>query len=334
MKKRGRGVGCMFYGIGNTGSPNPASATAEILEDGEVIVRTGCADLGQGSSTVLAQIVAEELGIDVGSVALVTADTATTPEAGVTAASRATYVVGNAVRLAAREAKRRLLDECAAVLEASVDELEASGGRIYVRGEANSGVSFAQAVDFCRKKGVLLLGSGCFNPVMGRLDPHTGEGSPYGTYAFATHIAEVEVDTETGYVEVLRIVAANDVGRAINPATVEGQMEGGCVMGMGYALMEEAVVQEGTLLADSFGEYLIPTTLDVGELDTIIVEDPEPTGPFGAKGVAEPALIPTAPAIVGAVYDAIGVMISDLPLTPEKVLAALQRKEDGAESVQ
>lgn len=321
MKKRGVGVGCMWYGIGNTGAANPAGAFLDFVEDGTVIVLTGCAEIGQGSSTVLAQIAAEELGVNLEDVYVVAGDTGVSPDAGATSASRQTYISGNAVRLAARQAREVLLEEAAAWLGAKKEELTLAGGYLW-RGGEQTAVTVKELLARCRAKGLLTLGSGWFNPPTTGIN-EDGQGVPYATYSYATQVAEVEVDTETGRVKVLRLVAAHDVGRAVNPQAVEGQIEGGCVMGLGYALMEEVKVEEGRITNPRYAEYILPMSLDVPEIYPIIVEEPEPTGPFGAKGVGEPALIPTAAAIANALADALGVRFYELPITPEKVVAAL-----------
>ena len=314
----------MWYGIGNTGLPNPASAFVEWLDDGTANLLVGCADIGQGSDTVLAQIVAEELGISAENVMVTSADTLVTPEGGATSASRQTYMSGNAARLAAKEAKQVALAEAKEMLktEAAVEFLQ---GVVHVDGSATQ-MQVKEVINSCRMKGKLTLGHGWFNPATTGLDANTGAGSPYGTYAFATQVAEVEVDTETGKVEVLRLVASHDVGRAINPKLVEAQIEGGSVMGVGYALLEEVNVNKGRISNPNFDAYLLPMSMDTPEIYSFIVEDQEPTGPFGAKGVGEPALIPTAAAVANAVYDAIGVRIYALPITPERVLQALEEK--------
>lgn len=314
----------MWYGIGNTGLPNPASAFVEWLDDGTANLLAGAADIGQGSDTVLAQIVAEELGIGADQVMVTSADTLVTPEGGATSASRQTYISGNAARLAAQEAKQVALGEARAMLKTE-GEVSFADGAVYVNGEKTA-TTVKDVLASCRTKGKLTLGHGWFNPNATALDMATGAGSPYATYAFATQVAEVEVDVETGKVEVLRVVAAHDVGRAVNPLLVEGQIEGGTVMGLGYALLEEVNLAGGRITNANFADYLLPTVVDVPEIYPIIVEDYEPSGPFGAKGVGEPALIPTAAAIANAVYDAIGVRIYSLPITPEKVLQALADK--------
>jgi len=326
MKKRGMGIGCMWYGIGNTGLPNPAGATIDWLDDASVNLMVGCADIGQGSSTILAQIVAEELGISSTDVTVISADTLITPDGGATSASRQTYISGNAARLAAIDAKKIPLEEAGIMLKQDPANLDFKAGVVWVNGQ-KAGITVKDVLGSCRMKGKLTLGKGWFNPDTTGLDLQTGYGSPYATYAFATQVIEVEVDTETGQVEVLKIIAAHDVGRAINPMLVEGQIEGGVSMGVGYALMEEVITVRGQIINNNFSDYLIPTILDIPEVTSIIIEDAEPTGPFGAKGVGEPALIPTAAAIANAVYNAIGVRIYSLPITPEKVLHALAERD-------
>lgn len=328
MKKRGIGIGCMWYGIGNTGLPNPAGAHVDLLDDGSVVVLSGCADIGQGSDTTLSQIAAEELGVYLEDVTIISADTGVTPDAGASSASRQTYISGNAVRLAARQAKQVVLEEAAKMLDVPVDKLCAKERKVFSVEEPRKSLPLTEVIASCRRKGILTIGSGWFNPDTTPLDKETGQGRPYGTYAFATHVAEVEVDTETGVVQVLKIVAAHDVGKAINPRNAEGQIEGGVGIGLGYALMEQVVVDQGEVQSSSFATYLIPTSLDLPEVTPILVEDPEPTGPFGAKGLGEPALIPTAAAIANAVYNAVGVRITELPITPEKVLRELKKKNN------
>jgi len=327
VRKKGYGIGCIFYGIGNTGTPNPAGAFVDILEDGTAVVLTGCADIGQGSGTVLAQIAPETLGIDVGDVAVISADTGVTPDAGATSASRQTYISGNAVLLAAREARQQLLGSAARLLGTGAETLDMREGRIYAGGQPTA-MTLAELKEKCRAEGTLFLGQGYFNPSTTPLSGDTGQGTPYATYAFATQVAEVEVDTATGLVEVKKIVAAHDVGTAVNPQSVEGQIEGACAMGVDSALLEEMVVQDGAVQNPHMAAYLIPTALDVPLVYPVIVEESEPSGPYGAKGVGEPALVPTAAAVANAVADALGVRFYDLPFTPEKIVAAVKAGEE------
>ena len=327
MKKRGVGIGCMWYGIGNTGLPNPASAFVEWLDDGSVNLLVGCADIGQGSDTVMAQIAAEELGVPYDRVKVTSADTLVTPEGGASSASRQTYISGNATRLAAKEAKKVAVSEAAEELKVAEDKIVFKDGQVYADGNKTE-LSIKDIISGCRRKGKLTLGHGWFNPDTTPLDPETGQGRPFATFAFATQVVEVEVDTGTGKIEVTNVVVAHDVGKAVNPLQVTGQIEGGSLMGMSYGILEELNVKDGIIKNPNFDSYLIPTALDTPKIETIIVEENEPTGPFGAKGVGEPSLIPTAAAIANAVYDAIGIRFYSLPISPEKVLAALAEKKD------
>lgn len=331
MKKRGIGIACMFYPIGFTSYPNPGSAFVKINQDGTVIVYTGATDIGQGSTTVLAQIAAEVLGIDYEKVSLVVGDTKLTPFDLGTVASRVTFIVGNAVKRAAENAKRILLEVAAEELQVSADGLDVENGEIYIKGFPEKRISISQtAATAILMKGRPPIGCGYYNPVTTFIDPERGHGKPYGAYVFATQIADVEVDTETGEIDVLRIIAVHDCGKAINPLLVEGQVEGGVGMGVGYGIMEEMVLENGEVKNPQFTDYILPTALDVPDIKVEIIERPEPEGPFGAKGIGEPSLLPTAPAIINAIYDAVGVKIRDLPATPEKVIRALKEKEKNA----
>ncbi len=325
---RGVGIGCMMYGIGNTGLPNPAGAVVDIFDDGTVGLLTGCADIGQGSNTILAQIVAEELGVDYEDVQVISADTAVTPDGGATSASRQTYISGNACRLAAANAKKEVLRIAGEELGADPADMEIKHKRIFVRGDPRKEMTLQDALNKCRAKGVMTLGSAYFNPNATGFDQN-GQGSPYATYAFGCHMAEVEVDEDTGVVTVKNLVVSSDVGQAINPKNVEGQLEGGCIHNMGYTLTEEVVLRNGKVLNPNFATYLLTTSADAPEIHTIIVEHPESSGPFGAKGVGEPALIPTVAAISNAVSDYLGVRFTELPLSPERVLAKIREAKGG-----
>lgn len=326
MKKRGKGIATMFYPIGFTAYPNPGAATIKVNEDGSTVLFIGTTDIGQGSTTVLAQIAAEELGIEFEKISVVSADTLITPYDIGTVASRVTYIVGNAVQRAAKAAKQILFEAAAEELKINAEGLEAKDGMIFAKNFPQRHISIAKAALIAYKiKGKPVIASDSFNPVTTMLDPETGHGKPYGAYVFGTQLAEVEVDTETGQYHVLKIVAVHDCGKAINPMLVEGQIEGGVAMGLGFGCMEEMIVKDCAIKNPDFTNYIIPTALDVPEIITGIVERPESTGPFGAKGVGEPSLLPTAPAIVNAIRDAVGVGITDLPVTPEKILMALKK---------
>jgi len=243
-------------------------------------------------------------------------------------ASRTTYVTGNAVRMAATKAKEILLEAAAFMLGVRVDQLEARDRKIQVIGYQQKNLSIGEvALKSLAALGKPVMGSASFSPPTIPLDSETGQGKPFGTYVTATQIAEVEVDTETGQVDVLRFVAAHDCGTPINPMLVEGQIQGGIAMGIGLALSEEIIFSEGVQMNPSMANYMLPTIMDVPPIDVVIVKNYDPTGPFGAKGVGEPTSVPTAPAILNAIYDAVGVRIHSLPATPEKILHALKEKK-------
>ena len=320
--KRGIGLGSMWYGIGYMSVKNPSHATIRVDENGRIRLCTGVADIGQGSTTILCQISREVLGVEPGFIQIVTADTGLTPDAGATSSSRQTYVSGNAVLDASRKMASDLLGEAARLLKQPKEALSLKGSFV-VDTQGKSLMPLTGVVESMVETRGPLAWEGYFDPVTTELDSETGQGIPFATYSFASHLAMVEVDTDTGVVRVVKVVAAQDVGKAINPQSVLGQIHGGVGMGLGYALMEEFL--PGKTL--SMSEYHIPTSLDVPLIQGIIVEDPEPTGPFGAKGMGEPSLCPTAPAVVNAIADAIGKRIDRLPANPESVRAAVRRSE-------
>ena len=329
MKRPGRGIACMWYPIGFTVAANPSSAVVKVNEDGTATLLTGTVEVGQGSLTVLGQIAAQELGISADDVHVVSADTDTTPMDTGAIASRTTFVTGNAVRLAAAEAKSILFEVASEMLGVEPEELEAADHKIRSKTFPDKQVALAEvAVRAQIVRGRPPLGSASFNPPTVAMDPETGQGKPFATYVYATQVAEVEVDDETGEVEVLRICAAHDSGTTINPALTEGQIEGGIAMGIGMALEEEILFDaEGRQVNPNLTNYLIPTSLDMPKIEVDVVQSYDPVGPFGAKGVGEPTLVPTMPAILNAIYDAVGVRIVDLPATAEKILMAIKEKE-------
>ena len=318
--KRGIGLGSMWYGIGNMAAKNPSRATIRVDDRCRVQLCSGAADIGQGSNTILCQISREIIGVEPGLIKVVTADTGCTPDAGATSASRQTYISGNAVSDASRKMAADLLSGASQILERPKDDLSLKESWV-VDARGKHLMPLTELLEKMVASRGPLQWEGYFDPVTTELDPETGQGIPFATYTFATHLALIEVDTETGTVRVVKVVAAQDVGKAINPQSVLGQIQGGVGMGIGFALMEE--FQPGNTL--SMSEYYIPTSLDMPNVESIIVEDPEPTGPFGAKGMGEPSLAPTAPAIVNAITDAIGKRIYQLPANAPSVRAAFQR---------
>lgn len=316
----------MWYGIGSTGAPNPAAAFIEVLPDATVNVMTGCAEIGQGSTTVLAQIAAEELGLRYEDIFVTAADTGVTPESGPTGASRQTLISGNAVRNAAKNAKKELLKVAANVLAVPEEDLVFKNREIYSGKDGTIRLKYTDLMREMVKRGQIVVAAGTYNPKT-HLDPSVMKGEPYESYAYATAIAEVEVDTATGCITLLNVVSAHDAGFAINPNMLEGQIEGGVVMGQGFALLEKTECVDGVIMNPNYSKYLIPTAMDIPDIYPVIVEDPCAAGPFGAKGVAEPALIPVIPAIIDAVEDAIGIRFIDLPITPTDVMRELKKKE-------
>jgi aldehyde oxidoreductase len=312
--RRGVGVGCMWYGIGNTSMSNPSTMRITLAADGSITLLSGAVDIGQGSNTIMAQIAADVLGVPLGRIALVTGDTDLTADAGKTSASRQTFVSGAAVERAARDLRRQVLR----LANAGADAHLAFDGPMLQISDGGT----VHAIDLSRlprrADGHVLLGEGSFDPPTTALDAN-GQGVPYATYAFAAQLAVVEIDVELGTTKVLRIVAAHDVGRAINPLQVEGQIEGGIAQGLGLALMEEYLPGR----TENLHDYLIPTAGDMPRIETILIEDAEPLGPFGAKGVGEPGLVPTAPAILGAIDHATGVRMLQVPVLPHRLRAAI-----------
>ena len=315
VTRRGVGVGCMWYGCGNTSMSNPSTMHVGLAPDGSVTLYSGAQDIGQGTNTTMVQVAADGLGIAMDRVRLVWGDTDLTADAGKSSASRQAYVSGRAAMLAGMELRAQIL-RLANVGEGAA--IEFGEGRLLVRdGDAEREIDLA-LLPADRPHGNVLFGEATFDPPTTPLD-EMGQGKPYATYGFGAQAAEVEVDTELGTVRVRRIWAAHDMGAAINPAQVEGQIHGGVAQGLGLALMEEFIPGR----TENLHDYLIPTFGDMPPVEVFLIEDPEPTGPYGAKGIGEPALIPTAPAIFGAIHHATGVRMKRAPATPDRVRAAL-----------
>jgi CO/xanthine dehydrogenase Mo-binding subunit len=313
-RRRGAGIACMWYGIGNTVIANPSTMRVGLKPAGRVTFYNGAVDIGQGSSTILAQILADALGLPMSAIDSLIGDTDLTADAGKTSASRQAFVSGNAARLAGVELRRRMIALAEVRPEARL-ALE-DGMLVAADAEGEKRIDLTELPRDAR--GDVLAAEGYFNPPTVPLD-RDGQGVPYATYGFAAQIAEVEVDLALGLTKPLRIVAAHDVGRAINPTQVEGQIHGGIAQGIGLALMEEYHAGR----TENLHDYLIPTFGDVPPIEVILVEDAEPLGPHGAKGVGEPALIPTAPAILNAIAHATGVRVRHAPATPDRLRAAL-----------
>jgi len=331
--KRGIGIACTLNvgGGARIYRSDGCGATVKVDDFGRVTLISGSTEIGQGSETALAQIVAETLGIRVDDVTVINSDTSVKPWDVGTHASRTTFIAGNAAWIAANEVREKILDHAAQMLNVPANQLEMRDRQVRVRGDGK-GVAFDKVVRAMhyREDGIVVSGTGWYDPPTKLVDKHTYKGNISAAYGFGAQAVEVEVDTETGQVRVLKIVAAHDVGRAINPMYVEGQIEGGAQMGVGYALTEELQVREGRVLNPTLLDYRMPTALDMPPIESVIVETADPAGPFGAKGVGEMGGNPTAAAIANAVYNAIGIRLNHLPMTGERVLRALQEKERSA----
>jgi CO/xanthine dehydrogenase Mo-binding subunit/aerobic-type carbon monoxide dehydrogenase small subunit (CoxS/CutS family) len=320
--KRGVGIGCMWYGIGNTSMSNPSTIRVGLSRTGKLTLYNGAADIGQGTNTTLMQVCADALGLPMAQFSYIMGDTDLTADAGKSSASRQAFVSGNAALRAGRDLRAKILSLAHASERASITLM---GAVLRVR-DGGDDVRSIRLTDLAPdKNGDVLWGEGCFDPPTTPLDEN-GQGVPYATYAFAAQIAVVEVDLELGTTQVLRMVAAHDVGKALNPQQVEGQIHGGIAQGIGMALMEEYLPGK----TDNLHDYLIPTIGDVPPIDIILIEDPEPFGPCGAKGVGEPALIPAPPAILGAIRHATGVRLELVPVTPHRLRAALVKSQPPA----
>jgi CO/xanthine dehydrogenase Mo-binding subunit/aerobic-type carbon monoxide dehydrogenase small subunit (CoxS/CutS family) len=317
--RRGVGVASMWFGVGSTGGEKPSHADIELLPSGRVLVLASVTDAGQGSDYVLRRVASRALGIPLAEVDLVRGDTDVTRDTGACAGSRTTFYVGNAVRIAAGALERAIVEAAAREMEAPPDILQIRDGHVVALEAPSRRIALGDLARRVEGRGERLREGGTFDPETSPLDPATGLGRPYATYASATQMAEVEVNVRSGIVRVRRVVAAHDVGKVLNPTGARGQVEGAVVMGIGFALMEEFVPG----VTRGFRHYRIPTTHDVPEIEIIFVERPDPRGPFGGKGLGECALIPSAPAICNAIADATGVRLTRLPATPERVREAL-----------
>jgi|UniRef100_A0A7C4EX55 CO/xanthine dehydrogenase Mo-binding subunit len=365
-KRNGRGVGvASFIHVGGGARVYLSDAQGIIVkvdDEGKVTVITGGTDQGQGSETIIPQMVAEAMGFRPEDVFIFSGDTEVCPWDVGTHASRHAFITGHAILTVAAEVKQKILDLAARLmgnllkqefkkkikidptfvepqldysLLADPQNLDVKAGFVFLKNDPDNPFTKMPVSRILRKahmtgtgKGEMVIAEAFYDPPNEMLD-REGKGNLSCCYTFGTHGAEVEVDTETGEVKILNYVAAHDVGRAINPMLVNGQIYGATVMGVGYGLSEEMIVNHGRVMNPNLLDYKILTAKDVIPIQPVIVEPFEPAGPFGAKGIGEPACVPTAPALINAIYDAVGVRIKDLPATPEKVLAALKKKEQG-----
>ena len=316
-RKRGVGIAAGWYGCGNTSLPNPSTIKSGVLTDGTVVLHQGAMDIGQGANTVISQIFATALGVPINSIQLIGADTDVTPDAGKTSASRQTYVSGNAALLSGTALRQQILNKMNVAGDA---DLRIGNGLILATDFTGTHEYPLVGLE-TDDEGFVFRAEETYDPPTKPLDTN-GQGAPYAQFGYAAHLVVVEVDTAYGTVIPTKFVAAHDVGKAINPMLVEGQVHGGIAQGLGMALMEEYIPGR----TENLHDYLIPTIGDIPPIETIIVEDPDAHGPYGAKGLGEHVLIPTAPAILNAIYDAVGVRITKVPATPARVRAAIKAK--------
>jgi CO/xanthine dehydrogenase Mo-binding subunit len=321
----GRGIGCNRHPYGRTiWFRDKASAWLSVQADGTLLIRSGITDLGAGQAASLCQIAAEVLGVPLDEISIYIGDSALNPPAGGTFATRQLYMSGNAVLQAALELRERMAPVAADLLGVPADELEFAGGRVRPAGrEDGASVTLAELAAACEEQAVSTAHLSTWRAPAGTFDPRTGQGATFPDYTYGTHAADVEVDAETGEVTVLRYAASHDVGRAINPMRVEGQIQGAAVQGLGYALTEDMAIENGYPQAALFANYLIPNSRDFPDVLVGVVESGEGKGPLGARGIGEPPIGNVAAAIASAVQDAIGVRPTQLPMTPERILALL-----------
>ena len=326
-ERRGVGMSVICFGLGyGDDFPDASRAKVCIGSDDRVWVFTGACDYGQGAVTVAAQIAAEELGVKLSDVTVVNADSANTPEAGSTSASRQTFFTGNAVRLAAGELRGELLDVASAILKVHPNELRLMNRHLVGVYDKSIKTPLVKIIQVARRRGFKLEGNSLFKPRTVCEQFKTGR-SPraFVTYLFAAHVCQVLVDIETGQVTVEKYVACHDVGKAINPQAVDGQISGGVAQGIGMALMEKVVMQKGVMKTTNFRDYLIPTTRDLPLIETVIVESNDTEGPYGARGVGEPPVIASVPAVLSGIADAVKVFPSRTPCNPEGIWQMLRK---------
>lgn len=309
MKRRGIGYANVFYGTGyGNGFPDESRATVQLDKCGIITVYVEVSDVGSGGYSIMKQIAKETLKIEKDCLVLKNTNTSYMKDSGTAAASRQTYNTGNAVL----NGCKNLIDNISKVFKLSnVKELNRD--------------TLVNIYNELLKNNVETIAEGYFKATTSQVDLETGQGEPYWPYSFGLQKAVVDVDDETGKVDVIELVAINDAGKIVNPVLAEGQAIGGCSMGIGYALMEEIELNEGKIKNTNFSDYIIPTSKDMPKVKSIFVEEEEQTGPYGAKGLGELVMLATAPAIINAIYDAINVRIFDLPATPDKVLLEINK---------
>jgi CO/xanthine dehydrogenase Mo-binding subunit len=332
--RKGRGISAIEYPTGMNQNGDPSQVWIKVKPDGRVDVFSGTSDIGNGAKTIQSQIVADTLGVPYDWVTFDNSNTDSSPLCTGTFASRATFVAGKAAEKAAADARAKLLQIAGKELEIDPADLEVVDGEVVAKGAPQKKISVSDvAAAATWTYGELITGTGTqLKPYAAIVDPETGKVDlpPHSAISYAACAAEVEVDDETGDVRVTRLVQCYDVGKAINPTLVEGQIEGGAMQGLGLGVLENCYPYYPSVehRGGQFGSYLAPGIEDLPKVDTLLIENPSADGPYGAKGIGEMANNPQPPAIAAAVYDAIGVWITELPITPERVLRALEAKAE------
>jgi CO/xanthine dehydrogenase Mo-binding subunit len=323
----GLGIAACHYGncLGAAGwHMDGSAARIQIHRDGSVNVSYGLIDMGQGAITVVTQMTAEALGINPDRISVLPTDSLNVPDSGPSVASRNVVMTGNAIINAAEKITPILLETAAAALDCSAQDMTLQNDAA-INNKTKESISFTDLSEILYKYNKQVDFSGWWHVRPLNYDPEKGLGEAYYTYSYATHIAQVKVDTITGIIVLEKVWAAHDIGKAINPAGIEGQVEGGVAQGAGWALTEDFIFSDGKARTTNLSTYLLPTAMDSNFVETIIIEEAEPEGPWGAKGIGEPAIIPTAAAITNAVCNALGYQFNEIPLTPEKVLNAIEQ---------
>lgn len=326
---RGKGIACLIHSAGGSRTfpdGDLSAATIQVSDKGKVNLFTGVSDTGQYITTVLCQIVSEVLTVQMKDIHCYSMDTLTTPTDFGSWASKTAFLAGNAVKLAAEDAKNQLLEAASEMLDEKVSELVFDQGDIRSLNRQKS-ISIGEAVVKCKSKvGRFIVGRGHYDSPTEQLDRTTGFANVSAAYSFAAHAVEVEVDRDTGIIKIVKLVAAHDVGRALNMDAVEGQVYGSILQGIGFAMYEEQMYGNGRVLTSHLRDHRPLTFMDMPPVETVIIETIDPEGPFGAKGVGEPGTVPLGPAIAAAVYDAVGVRAKELTLRPEKILASIREQ--------
>jgi CO/xanthine dehydrogenase Mo-binding subunit len=330
-KHRGRGFATIEYPTGMNQNGDPTQAWIKLKPDGSVDVFAGTVDIGQGSKTVHTQIVADALGVPYDSVTMDNSNTDSSSICTGTFASRGTFIGGNAVRFAAEKVRERILDIAAKELEIAPDDLEIAEGEVVAKGAPDRRISVGDvAAAATWTYGEMISGQGTALKPLAEVSDEDGSVTiePHSAISYAACVIDVEVDDETGETRVLKMLQVYDVGRAINPTLVEGQIEGGAMMGLGLGLLESSYpyYPSADHRGEQFGSYLSPSLEDFPEFENVILENPSIDGPFGAKAIGEMANNAQPPAIAAAIHDAVGVWVTEMPATPERVLRALEER--------